>query len=255
MSNEKEPEIIHFHNLVPSKGKGKKTGGRLIHQGSVNGENYSVIATRATQNRKTGDMIQIWIILTDTHPSAAVDSGLDASTICRGCPFAAGNGCYVLTHQAPAAIWRGLQRGIYPYLAPKDYSQFFGGRAVRFGAYGNPTLLPFSIAKAIAKESRGWTGYFHNWKEMPAAEAKQWNSLFMASTETKSSLDLAKGLNLRTFHVSPEKPEGFVECLSETRNLECAQCLLCQGTSKKAKPIWINPHGSRVKKAVAEAAK
>jgi len=248
------PEIIHFHGLKPPA-KSKASNGRLIHQGSINGENYSVIATKGTQNRKTGDMIQVWIILTDTHPSAGVASGLDASTICRGCPFAAGNGCYVLTHQAPAAIWRKLQRGGYSYLPPKDYSQFFGGRAVRFGAYGNPTLLPFSIAKAIAKESRGWTGYFHNWQEMPVAEAKQWNSLFMASTETKNSLKLAQSLSLRTFHVSTEKPSGFVECLSETKGIECAQCLLCQGTSKKAKPIWINPHGTHAKKAKVEIAK
>jgi len=254
MSKTNQPQIVHFHDLQPSK-KRKASNGKLIHQGSINGENFSVVATKGTQNRKTGDMIQIWIILTDTHPSAAVDSGLDASTICRGCPFAAGNGCYVLTHQAPAAIWRKLQRGGYDYLPPSDYSQFFGGRAVRFGAYGNPTLLPFSIAKAIAKESRGWTGYFHNWNEMPKAEMKQWNSLFMASTETKDSLVLADKLKLRTFHVSPEKPENAVECLADSRNLQCAQCLLCQGTSKKAKPVWINPHGSRLAKAKAEIAK
>ena len=197
-------------------------------------------------------MIQIWIMLEKTNPVAAVASGLDAVTICQGCPFASGNGCYVNVGQAPLAIYKSHGRGL-PTLSPKDYAKAFSGRKVRFGAYGNPTLIPISIVKSIAKASDGWTGYFHNWKGMPKAKREAYNQYFMASTETQSSFDLAQSLQMRVFHVSPVQPENTVECLSDSRGLTCAQCQLCQGWNKPAKSVWINPHGSTVRKAAAAA--
>jgi hypothetical protein len=225
----------------------------LIHKGVTNGQNYFVAASgfaRKSANRKTGDMIQIWIVLENVNPVAAVQSGLDAATICQGCPFASGNGCYVNVGQAPLAIYKANERGL-PVLQPKDYAKAFAGRKVRFGAYGNPTLIPLSIVKSIAKASDGWTGYFHNWRGMAKARRDAYNQFFMASTETASSLELARSLQLRVFHVSPVQPADTVECLADSRGLTCAQCQLCQGWNKPAKSIWINPHGATVKKAAA----
>jgi len=233
----------------------KKSNTYIIHRGTVNGQPYFVAAsgfTRASDNRKTGDMIQLWIMLENIDPVAVVQSGLDASTVCQGCPFASGNGCYVNVGQAPLGIYKAARNGL-PEMLPKDYAKFFSGRKVRFGAYGNPTLLPISKVKAIAKASSGWTGYFHNWKSMPAAKREAYNAYFMASTETQTSLELAQSLQLRVFHVSPIQPQNTVECLSDSRGLTCAQCQLCQGWSKPAKSVWINPHGSTVKKATAAA--
>jgi hypothetical protein len=233
----------------------KKSNTYIIHRGTVNGQSYVVAASgfvRSSDNRKTGDMIQIWFLLEDVDPVAVVKSGLDASTICQGCPFASGNGCYVNVGQAPLAIYNSIKRGL-PEMMPKDYAKFFTGKKVRFGAYGNPTLLPISKVKAIAKASSGWTGYFHNWKTMPEAKRNAYNQFFMASTETSSSLELARSLQLRVFHVSPVQPENTVECLSDSKGLTCAQCQLCQGWNKPAKSVWINPHGATVKKASAVA--
>jgi len=227
----------------------------IIHQGTTNGQRFFVAASgiiTRTQNRKTGDMIQIWIMLEDVNPVAAVVSGLDAATICTGCPFASGNGCYVNAGQAPLGIWQSFKRGL-PTLTPKNYARIFGGRKVRFGAYGNPTLIPLAMVKAIAKVSAGWTGYFHNWREMTPAKRKAYNQFFMASTETESSLALAQALQMRVFHVSPVQPANTVECLADSRGLTCAQCQLCQGWAKPAKSVWINPHGSRVVRANAAA--
>jgi hypothetical protein len=232
-----------------------KPNSYIIHQGIVNGQKFVVIASgfeRSSDNRKTGDMIQIWFLLEDGNPVAVVKSGLDAATICQGCPFASGNGCYVNVGQAPLSIWNSFKRGL-PVMTPKDYTKYFAGRKVRFGAYGNPTLLPIAKVKAIAKASDGWTGYFHNWKTMAPAQRNAYNAYFMASTETKDSFELAKSLQLRVFHVSPVQPENTVECLSDSRGLTCAQCQLCQGWNKPAKSVWINPHGSTVKKATAAA--
>ena len=224
----------------------KKPLGYIIHEGETNGQNFAVIATFNSSNEKTGSMIQIWIMLTDIHPVEVVRSGLDAVTICQGCPFASGNGCYVNMAFAPTNIFKTYKAGKYEKLFPKDYSTVFAGKTVRFGAYGNPTLMPFSIAKAIAKASKGWTGYFHNWAQMTVVEARQWNELFMASTETQNSYNLAKQLNLRVFHVSPTKPVlNTMECVNSTKQIECRDCLLCAGMSKPAKDIWIAPHGNK----------
>lgn len=216
--------------MKTAKKTAKKTAPNtyVIHRGTVNGQPYFVAASgfsRKSNNRKTGDMVQIWFLLENVNPVAVVKSGLDAATICQGCPFASGNGCYVNVGQVPLGIYKSYQRGL-PDMLPKDYARFFGGRKVRFGAYGNPTLLPLAKVKAIAKVSNGWTGYFHNWRGMMPAKRAAYNDYFMASTETASSYELAKSLQLRTFHVSPTKPADAVECLADSRGLTCAQCQL-----------------------------
>ena len=225
----------------------KPTGYLLFNDGQS-----VAIATLSTTNRKTGDMVQIWFLDPSMDPVTSVKAGRDAQTICRGCPFASGRGCYVNVGQAPLAIWRAFKRGVYPELHPADYGAVFGGRKVRFGAYGNPSLLPLAMVKAIASVSSGWTGYFHDWRTNPYAA--EYSRYFMASTETKDSLKQASSLGFRAFHVSPEKPEGALECLSETHGTSCASCTLCSGLHKRRSPsIWINPHGSKSRKAAEMA--
>ena len=237
--------------------------GYLLHTGHVNGRAYVAIATLETSNRKTGDMVQVWFVLRDIHPVQAVQEGLDFATVCRDCPFASGKGCYVNVGQAPLAVWKAFHRGRYPFLAPGDYGRVFGNRRVRFGAYGNPTLLPLPLVDRIARISDGWTGYFHDWKSNP--QAAEYGRFFMASTETESSLRQAITAGFRVFHVSPEKPAGAIECLSDAKGLTCAECRLCNGrfnsagaafrpVSQRHRPsIWINPHGARSAKAAAVA--
>ena len=222
--------------------------GYILYRGITNGKSFVAIATLESRNVKTGNMVQIWFLLEHTSPIEGVKSGLDASTICQECPFAHGNGCYVEVGRAPTMVWKKFKACGYPELNPCDYSRVFSGRKIRFGAYGNPTLLPLSIVKAIASVSNGWTGYFHDWKTNPLAN--EYAKYFMASTETESSYRLAKSLNYRVFHVSPVQPADTLECLSETKQMQCADCKLCSGLSKSRLPsIWINPHGSKKSKA------
>ena len=231
-----------------------KNKGYILHKGIINGKPYVSIATMKTSNEKTGNMVQIWFLLENENPVESVLNGLDAETICQGCPFASGNGCYVNVGQAPLAIWKAYKRGIYKELMPINYIDAFKGRKIRFGAYGNPTLLPISIVKAIASVSNGWTGYFHDWKENPLAS--EYANYFMVSTETENSRIQAEQAGYRYFHVSPTKPENALECLSETKGMECSTCKLCSGLSKSRQPsIWINPHGSTKNKATAQAIK
>lgn len=225
-----------------------KRKGYVLYRGITNGEPFVVIATLKTKNDKTINMVQIWFLLENYKPMDAVKSGLDAKTICFGCPFASGQGCYVTVFQAPTSIFKAYHRGNYPSIDPVHYQAIFGGRKVRFGAYGNPSLLPISIVKAIASVSRGWTGYFHDWKTNPLAS--EYAKFFMVSTETESSYRLAKSLNYRVFHASPVKPDGSMECLSDAKGLSCDKCLLCSGLNKsRLADVWINPHGHSEGKA------
>lgn len=227
----------------------KQPTGYLLHEGVINQLPFVAIATLKTSNRKTGNMVQIWFLLRDINPVQAVKNCIDSFTVCSGCPFASGAGCYVNVGQAPLGIWKAYKRGRYTQLEPKDYATVFSGRKVRFGAYGNPSLLPLAMVKAIAQASAGWTGYFHDWRTNPYA--KQYAAFFMASTETQDSYRLASSLGFRSFHVSPNKPEDAIECLADSTNgrVQCATCkLACNGGERRN--VWIAPHGSRENKAI-----
>ena len=229
----------------------KKHIGFILHEGTTNGEAFVAIATLKTKNRKTGNMVQIWFLLKNHNPVKVVKSGLDAKTICKGCPFASGRGCYVNIGQAPLSVWKAYHKGRYLPLNPSEYASVFTDRKIRFGAYGNPSLLPVAIVKAIAKVAKGWTGYFHDWKTNRFAS--QYAKFFMVSTETESSYRLAKSLDYRVFHASPVKPKNSIECLSDSKGLSCEKCLLCSGLNKsRLADVWINPHGSRVSQAIAQ---
>tara|TARA_R110000751_G_scaffold22666_2_gene63654 strand:- start:321 stop:1007 length:687 start_codon:yes stop_codon:yes gene_type:complete len=220
--------------------------GFILHEGVITGHRFVVIATgvvRPSVNIKTGGMIQIWILLTDQSPIEGVQSGLDADTICKGCPFASGHGCYVNLGHSPLGIWKAYHRGSYPAL--RGYS-VFQDRAVRFGAYGNPSLIPLRIVKAIRRRAGKTTGYFHDWKAN--RKARKYNRYFMASTDTLESLEEAKAEGLRVFHASKEKPTGrFKTCLNVTHGIQCADCGLCNGGD--GPDVWVPLHGSGAKKA------
>lgn len=126
------------------------SNGFLLHEDSKR----VVIATgfaKASDNRKTGDMIQIWILVKACDPVEAIRTGLDrlicGNCVHRGDGTGGGRSCYVNAGQAPLGIWRAWKAGRYPVL---QFMDGFTGRRVRFGAYGDPTWIPLSLALAIA---------------------------------------------------------------------------------------------------------
>ena len=231
----------------------KKEKGYVLHEGKLGNDKFTCVATLRSSNRKTGDMVQLWFILTDVHPVEAVQTGLDAKTICNDCRFAGGNGCYVNVGQGVASVWKAYKRGLYPALPVKRYGEVFKDRKVRFGAYGNPSHLPLAKVKLIANLSDGWTGYFHDWQSMPRAKAEAYGRYFMASTETEESRCKAENKGLRYFHVSPTQPENTIECLNVTHGIDCLDCLMCNGNATGAKSIVIPPHGAGKAKAIQVA--
>jgi len=147
--------------------KFKRAGGYVIHKGIVNGEKFVAIATMETSNRKTGNMVQIWFLLENVHPVEAVKLGIDAKTICRECPFAGGNGCYVNVGQAPASIWKAWKRGLYPDLIPANYSIAFGGRKNPIRRIWQPYAVAACNCKSYCESLQWMDGLFSRLESQP----------------------------------------------------------------------------------------
>jgi hypothetical protein len=127
-----------------------------------------VIATLEAENAKAVNMIQVWILPRNESPVDAVRNGKD-SVVCFDCKHRgdgfSGRVCYVNVAQGPLSVWLSYRNGKYPYLQTADHGRVFTNRAVRFGAYGEPVLIPMSIVREITSHADGWTGYTHQWRK------------------------------------------------------------------------------------------
>lgn len=210
-------------------------------------ENSKVVAIatglqRKSVNPKTGPVVQIWILPTALNPVEAALRG-DDDVVCKDCPLrpALEGGCYVNLGQAALAIWKSWCRGGYP---PFDV-EAFRDKFVRFGAYGEPVLIPLSKVVEITAVASGWTGYTHQWRKY---RYEQYRRYFMASC-SGDDFPEAQALGWRTFAVSRASIPGAIICpASQERGfkLDCVHCGLCNGTSgRTARSIQIAPHGAR----------
>ena len=195
-----------------------------------------------SDNRKTGDMIQIWILVRSVSPTEAIKSGLDrlicGNCVHRGDGHGGGRSCYVNVGQAPQGIWRAWKAGNYPLLRSLEC---FVGRKVRFGAYGDPVHIPLSLALAIAGVA-SHTGYTHQWRK-PALH--EWQTLLMASVDSIAELVIARSMGWSTFRVTPDLDHHSIEtlCASDRDGTPCADCLACAGARGGIQAIHIPVHG------------
>ena len=209
----------------------------------IDGKPIIAVATFSSSNRKTGDMVQTWILRRNVDPVRALRVGADAS-VCGGCYHRGDKAtgrprtCYVNIGQAPQSVWRGFHRGIYP----KGTLQQTEGRAVRMGAYGDPVAVPWQAWSGI-HGAKLWTGYTHQWRSLLATPFR---NVLMASCDSVAEAAEAARAGWRTFLVDAtgKPPEDSIECPSE-KGTRCADCGLCSGLQRSAAPsIWIAPHGS-----------
>jgi hypothetical protein len=217
------------------------SNGFILHEDS----SRVIIATgfsTPSDNRKTGDMIQIWILCKAVDPVRAIKEGLDrlicGSCVHRGNGDGSGRSCYVNVGQAPQGIWKAWRAGNYP---PLRSLECFVSRKVRFGAYGDPIHIPIGLALAIAGVSSGHTGYTHQWRK---PSLQPWKSILMASVDTTAELLIARSLGWSTFRVGSEASAGESLCASERVGTPCMDCLLCAGNRNGLESVHIPPHGS-----------
>lgn len=215
----------------------------ILYEGPslLNGEPIVAIATgmvTPSTNRKTGPMIQTWILAQGEAPHLAVKSGHDEA-VCGDCP-ARGKWCYVTTFQGPRSIWETWKRGRYPAL---DVGAFTG-RPVRFGAYGDPAAVPFEIWDAIGFQASMVTGYTHQWRSCDPLH----KHYCMASCDSIEEALEARDRGWRTFRLGDKALGKEVICPASEeagQKLTCIECGACNGTSRGRKShIVIEVHGA-----------
>ena len=232
--------------------------GHVVYQGRSligNGEPIVAIITWHSSNRKTGDMVQLWILPAHLDPLAAVQAN-DNHGACGSCPLQGvfnasigriqGRICYVNLGQAPLSIFKAWRRGAYPTYNHRTDKRRLHGRRLRLGAYGDPAALPVRLLRQLTSAADGWTGYTHQLAGMPRRRADAVASMCMASTSTDAERRRWQARGYRTFHVlgaGESVPDNDVMCPNTTHGVKCDRCGLCPGSSVHAKSIVIGGHG------------
>jgi len=224
--------------------------------------NVFVIRKGKTSNKKISDgneLVQTYTFSKDQWLLASTSSGfgmkkffkLDSSN-CMDCPYSGNQGeggCY--THKFNQYVgFLSMLRSIKAFdLTPLDAEKFLDAVSmckdsyVRFGTYGEPSLLNFSLVKNMAHVSKSWTGYTHQWNKVWALP---YSKYFMASTHNKEETYKAKQKNYRSFIASTTGTEEAVTCPASAEagfKSNCASCGLCSGMLGKGnKDIKILEH-------------
>lgn len=233
----------------------------IIYRGPslLDGSPIVAIATYSGRNRKTGAMVQTYIIREDMDPVTASRTGADAA-ICGACPLrgvanpAKGKGqadnraCYVTLIHGPALVYRSHVRGVYPDATDPDAATAIGwGRMVRIGTYGDPAAVPESVWEALTMRAKGWTAYTHQWLYHPDAL-----TYAMASVESLTAAKYIWARNGRTFRIIRDvaeiDPAREVLCPASAeagKRTTCADCRLCAGQATRSpKSVAIVAHGN-----------
>ena len=203
------------------------------------------IITFASANRKTGDMAQIWILNKDITPVQALKNG-ESVKICFDCSK---EWCYVNVGQAPQQVYKAYKAGKYAPLNLSVLKDALKWKAVRFGAYGEPVLIPLHLVQFIARYSRGYTGYTHQWRNLKFIE---YRAYFMASADIAGDVIEAHAMGWRTFRVKgSEQPnlDKEIDCPNALTGVQCRDCRLCNGLGAhgKGKNISVIVHGTQGK--------
>lgn len=244
-----------------------KPNGVILYSGPslLDGAPIVAIATglnAKSTNRKTGAMVQTYILRANVSPTEAVASGGDKS-ICgdcrhRGTKDYGANGyvkvpkqrtCYVQVGQGPQAVYRAYRAGKYGQITgtPSAALMLIGeGRIVRLGTYGDPAAVPAIVWRDLVRLSKGHTGYTHQWRT-----AEGLRTVCMASCDTLAEAEEAQAMGWRTFRVllgSQDRhsvlPESLCPASKEAgKLLTCAQCLACGGADGRKGSIYIPAHG------------
>lgn len=207
-----------------------------------------VLASRVSNNDKTGDMIQTWILPADKLPTTMYSEGADTS-ICGNCVLrskeSGGLGaCYVPKFRGPNGAWKAWHAGNAGTATPT----LFAGRRTRIGAYGDPAAVPLWVWDAVVTYSEGWTGYTHQWRE---DWVQPYSKYLMASCDDPIQALEAQAMGWRTFTFHPEgidyKPAGTILCPAERtgNSVKCIDCMQCSGLGAgRTVNVSITAHGT-----------
>lgn len=195
---------------------------------------FAAILTFQSDNTKTGDMAQIWLIAENESPFEARKLGL-YRIVCGDCGVV--DLCYVNLAHRPRSLYQAYKRGDYPAYDQLAHDYVVAANGVRFGAYGDPVLLPLPVVRHFAELSGGrYTGYTHQWRR---PEYQLYRQFFMASCETLADTQLAASMGWRWYMVTADETvPGAVLCPHQNQQLsrlvQCNTCWACNGTKDRA---------------------
>jgi hypothetical protein len=208
--------------------------------------------TRGSENRKTGPMLQAWVLLQDESPMAAKRQNHD-DAVCGSCALRGRDGinsaCFVTPWQSPKAVYDSYKLGQYPRLGPDGQQRMVAGRQMRVTAYGDPAAVPTPVWVSLLTTLTGWVGYTHAWR---AADPElRW--LVMASAHTAADAIAADAAGWRVFRTRRDTDDrltlrGGLEVICPASHeagfsTTCQKCQLCRGRSRAARSITILAHG------------
>lgn len=224
------------------------------------GSNIFVIRRGKTSNEKISegknDIIQTYTFSYDQWLYATTIKNksmkefykLDASN-CLDCPFSgnSGNaGCYTHKYNQYSgfiSMLKSIKESDLTMINASKYKAILEMSLdlfIRFGTYGEPSLIGLDLVRDMALNSKGWTGYTHQ-------STKDWSSgykdYFMASLESATeksdwrSFRVIKDASLAPSSIAcpASKESGYVST--------CAKCGLCSGLlGKGLKDVKILEH-------------
>jgi hypothetical protein len=226
--------------MVASLPQLPRSSGVVLYHGpsAYDGANIVAIAILRSENAKTGNMVQTFILRPDAKPTEAIRDGSDAS-ICGACPHrrdpsTGKRTCYVNVGQSVNSVHRAYLAGNYPEVDPSVAASLCKGRRVRLGAYGDPAMVPDRVWRNLISMASGHTGYTHQWRVAPA-----FRDLCMASVDSDAEAAEAWASGWRTFRVrerSDATLPGEVTCPASKEagsRTQCERCLLCSGNPNR----------------------
>jgi hypothetical protein len=242
------------------------TNSLIVYDGpsTIDGKPIIVVLTgldQSSENAKTGNLVQSFIIRSDVAPTDALKTGDDAS-VCGLCPhrpmLAQTTGdapCYVNVGKSVLAVYGAYRRGSYARASSIDQVRaVLRGRKLRLGTYGDPAAAPVELWALLVSLSAGHVGYTHQWQSV-GFDARAWSPLVMASADSAAEAQQAQSMGMRYFRVSigVDKQPLEVTCPASVeggRKAQCSDCMLCAGTSKQARSIVIADHAAGHEKRV-----
>ena len=236
----------------------------VIYEGPslYDGSPIVVIAQTSSTNRKTGNMVQTYIIRSDIDPITASRTGQDKA-ICGDCPHmgmpnhlsdkgqAIGRSCYVTLAHGPLGKYKAYKRGNYHTANAAQIRAIGLGRVVRLGTYGDPASVPEYVWHNLLDSCESWTSYTHG-KQNPNP------AMHMTSADSATQAQQAWQRGERTFRVIKsldsliKGKEVLCPASKEAgERVQCAACKLCGGASVKGKSVAIVAHGTSKRAAMA----
>ena len=201
-----------------------------LYNSPVNGDIIELIAL-FTGNKKTGDMIQLSVLPVGGD---IADNTRGRAAICGTCPHVSLGSCYAYD-QGLFSMMKAFRKGSYKNMELDDFLDIAKNRKIRFGRFGDLSLLPFELIQEIALNCKGFTGYTNQWRSKHYDP--RFNELFMLSTlgekDSKQASKLHpdarqfKVINTEANYIN-DTSKGVITCPSEN-GFNCNECLLCDG--------------------------